>query len=43
VNAENIALMADQIPGLFPLGSLVGNSMAKPEVWDQGMKFTDTA
>jgi cytochrome c556 len=43
VNAENIALMADQIPGLFPLGSLVANSKAKPEVWDQGMKFTDTA
>jgi len=43
VNAENIALMAGQIPGLFPLGSLVGNTKAKPEVWDQGMKFTDTA
>ena len=43
VNAENIALMADQIPGLFPLGSLVGNTKAKPDVWDQGMKFTDTA
>jgi cytochrome c556 len=42
VNAENIALMADQIPGLFPLGSMVANSKAKPEVWDQGMKFTDT-
>ena len=43
VNAENIALMADQIPGLFPLGSMLANSKAKPEVWDQGMKFTDTA
>ena len=43
VNAENIALMADQIPGLFPLGSLVANTKAKPEVWDQGMKFSDTA
>ena len=43
VNAENIALMADQIPGLFPVGSLVGNSKAKPDVWDQGMKFNETA
>jgi len=33
----------DQIPGLFPVGSLVGTSKAKPEVWDQGMKFSDTA
>jgi len=43
VNAENIALMADQIPGLFPLGSMLANSKAKPEVWDQGMKFNETA
>ncbi len=43
VNAESLALMADQIPGLFPVGSLVGNSKAKPEVWDQGMKFSNTA
>lgn len=43
VNAENIALMSDQIPGLFPVGSLVGGTKAKPEVWDQGMKFTETA
>ncbi len=43
VNAESLALMADQIPGLFPVGSLVGNSKAKPEVWDQGMKFSDAA
>jgi cytochrome c556 len=43
VNAENIALMVEQIPGLFPLGSMVANTKAKPEVWDQGMKFTDTA
>jgi len=43
VNAENIALMADQIPGLFPVGSMVANTKAKPEVWDQWMKFTETA
>lgn len=43
VNAESLALMAGQIPGLFPVGSLVGNSKAKPEVWDQGMKFSDAA
>lgn len=43
VNAESLALMLDQVPGLFPVGSLVGNSKAKPEVWDQGMKFSDTA
>jgi cytochrome c556 len=35
--------MADRIPGLFPAESLVGNSKAKPDVWDQGMKFSDTA
>jgi cytochrome c556 len=43
VNAESIALMADQIPGLFPVGSMLANSKAKPAVWDDGMKFTATA
>jgi cytochrome c556 len=43
VNAENIALMADRIPGLFPVGSMVANTKAKPEVWEQGMKFNETA
>ena len=43
VNAENIALMADQIPGLFPVGSMVANTKAKPDVWEQGMKFNETA
>jgi cytochrome c556 len=43
VNAESLALMADQIPGLFPVGSMLANSKAKPEVWDDGMKFSATA
>jgi len=43
VNAESLSLMMGQIPGLFPLGSMLANSKAKPEVWDDGMKFTATA
>jgi cytochrome c556 len=35
--------MMDQIPGLFPVGSMLANSKAKQEVWDDGMKFTATA
>ena len=43
VNAESLALMMDQIPGLFPVGSMLANSKAKSEVWDDYPKFVATA
>ena len=43
VNAENMSLMSAQIPGLFPVGSLLSNSKAKPEVWDKWNEFSAAA
>jgi len=43
VNAENMALLAGQIPGLFPVGSLLSNSKAKSEVWDKWNEFSAAA
>jgi len=42
VNAETLALTAQQIPCLFPEGSLTEKSKAKPEVWQKRAEF-DTA
>ncbi len=39
VNAETIALIARQIPALFPEGSLTELSKAKPEVWRKFPEF----
>ena len=39
VNAETLALTAQQIPGLFPEGSLTEKSKAKPEVWQKWAEF----
>jgi cytochrome c556 len=43
VNAENMSLMSGQIPGLFPVGSLLSNSKAKSEVWDKWNEFSAAA
>ena len=43
VNAESISIMAAEIPGLFPVGSLLANSKAKSDVWDRWMDFTAAA
>jgi cytochrome c556 len=39
VNAENLAIDADQIPALFPPGSLTEKSKAKPEIWQKWPEF----
>jgi cytochrome c556 len=39
VNAENLAIDADQIPGLFPKGSLTEKSRAKPDIWQSWPEF----
>ena len=39
VNAETIALLAPQIPAMFPEGSLTDKSKAKPEVWQKWAEF----
>jgi cytochrome c556 len=39
VNAENIALNLKEVPGLFPVGSLLSNSKAKSDVWDNWNGF----
>jgi cytochrome c556 len=39
VNAETLALTAQQIPALFPEGSLTEKSKAKPEVWQKWAEF----
>lgn len=43
VNAENMSLMSGEILGLFPVGSLLSNSKAKPEVWDKWNEFSAAA
>ena len=39
VNAETLALLAPQIPAMFPEGSLTDKSKAKPEVWQKWAEF----
>jgi cytochrome c556 len=43
VNAETLALTAQQIPALFPEGSLTDKSKAKPEVWQKWPEFEAAA
>jgi cytochrome c556 len=43
VNAETLAITAQQIPALFPPGSLTNKSKAKPEVWTDWSKFEAAA
>jgi cytochrome c556 len=43
VNAENIALNLKEAPGLFPVGSLLENSKAKSDVWDNWSGFLAAA
>ena len=43
VNAETLALTAQQIPVLFPEGSLTEKSKAKPEVWQKWAEFQAAA
>ena len=43
VNAETLALTAQQIPALFPEGSLTDKSKAKPEVWQKWPEFESAA
>jgi cytochrome c556 len=39
VGAETLALNAQQIPALFPAGSLTDTSKAKPEIWQKWAEF----
>ena len=41
VNAETLALTAQQIPALFPEGSLTDKSKAKPELWTDMAKVKE--
>jgi len=43
VNAETMAIAAEQIPSLFPPGSLTDKSKAKPEVWQKWPEFEAAA
>jgi cytochrome c556 len=43
VNAETLAMTAQQIPALFPEGSLTEKSKAKPEVWQKWAEFQAAA
>jgi cytochrome c556 len=43
VNAETLAMTAQQIPALFPEGSLTEKSKAKPEVWQKWAEFEAAA
>lgn len=43
VNAETLAVLAPQIPALFPEGSLSDKSKAKPEVWQKWPEFQAAA
>jgi len=43
VNAETLAMTAQQIPALFPEGSLTDKSKAKPEVWQKWPEFQAAA
>src|SRR5690242_9634576 len=43
VNAETLAMTAQQIPSLFPEGSLTDKSKAKPEIWQKWADFQAAA
>ena len=43
VNAETLAMTAQQIPALFPAGSLTEKSKAKPDVWQKWSEFEAAA
>ncbi|MGH7374834.1 MAG: c-type cytochrome [Candidatus Rokuibacteriota bacterium] len=43
VNAETLAITAQQIPVLFPEGSLTDKSKAKPEIWQKWSEFEAAA
>src|SRR5216684_1290427 len=43
VNAETLAMTAQQIPGLFPEGSGTEKSKAKPDVWQKWPEFEKAA
>ena len=43
VNAETLAMTAQQIPGLFPEGSGTEKSKAKPDVWQKWHEFERAA
>lgn len=43
VNAETLAMTAQQIPTLFPEGSLTDKSKAKPEIWQKWPEFEKDA
>ena len=43
VNAETLAMTAQQIPALFPEGSGTEKSKAKPEVWQKWPEFESAA
>ena len=43
VNAETMAMMAREIPKLFPAGSMNDKSKAKPEIWQKWPEFEAAA
>jgi len=43
VSAETLALNSQQIPSLFPAGSLTDKSKAKPEIWQKWPEFEAAA
>jgi len=43
VNAETMALLAREIPMLFPDGSMTPDSKAKPEIWQKWGEFESAA
>jgi len=43
VSAETLALNAQQIPGLFPPGSMTEKAKAKPEIWQKWPEFEAAA
>jgi len=43
VNAETMALIAQQVPKMFPEGSMTAQSKAKPEIWQKWPEFESAA
>ena len=43
VNAETMALLAREVPKLFPEGSMTEQSKAKPEIWQKWPDFESAA
>jgi cytochrome c556 len=43
VNAETMAMLAREIPMLFPEGSMTDKSKAKPEIWQKWAEFEAAA